>query len=244
MIAAASVLRWAVVGLYDESVLFLKVNVVWFVLSLPLGLPPLLLLVGILPVGDEGRSDWVLPGLLTGLTLLLVPNPASLGVYRVAAIVDRQESPPWREFWQGTRENFAFGLVLFGIGLFGLVLGLFNLGFYWSLEQNPLQAVSVLWIYLLLFWLGLQLYLGPLAILVGERRLPNLYRRAAMLVLAQPLYTLTFLLAIALVLLICVVAWPLFPLLAMGFVALIGTRAVSRLKRRYDPEPGADEEPR
>lgn len=244
MIAAASVLRWAVVGLYDESVLFLKVDAVWFLLSLPLGLPILLLLVGMLPVGPDGRGDWLIPGLLTGLTLLLVPNPASLGVYRVAAIVDRQESPPWREFWQVTRQNLGFGLTLFGIGLAGLVLGLFNLGFYWSLAGSPLQVVSIVWIYLLLFWLGLQLYLGPLAILVGERRLLQLYRRAAMLVLGQPLYTLTFLLAIGVLLLICVLAWPLFPLLGMGFAALLGTRAVSRLKRRYDPEPGADGEPR
>jgi uncharacterized membrane protein YesL len=243
MIAAASVLRWAVAGLYDESVLFLKVNLAWFLLSLPLGSPLLLLLAGFLPAGEDGRSDWVLPGLLIGLLLLLVPNPASLGVYRVAAIMDRRESPPWTEFWQATRQNVGLGLALFGIGLFGTILLVFNLGFYLGLENNPLQAASIVWVYLTLFWLGMQLYLGPLVLLVGERRLPSLYRRSAMLVLAQPIYTLTFLLAIGLLLLLCVLAWPVYPLLAMGFVALTGTCGLSRLRRRYDPtyEPGEDE---
>jgi uncharacterized membrane protein YesL len=243
MIAAASVLRWAVVGLYDESVLWLKVNLVWFLLSLPLGLPILLLLAGFLPVGEDGTSDWVLPGLVTGLLLLLIPNPGSLGVYRVAAIMDHQESPHWGEFWRGTRENLGLGLALFGLGLFGTVLLLFNLGFYLGLQNNILQAASIIWIYLSLFWLGLQIYLGPLVLQVGERHLLKLYRRAAMLVLAHPIYTLTFLLAIGLFLLLCVLAWPLFPLFAMGFVGLIGTRALSRLRRRYDPGAGLDEDP-
>jgi uncharacterized membrane protein YesL len=94
-----------------------------------------------------------------------------------------------------------------------------------------------------LFWLAMQLYLGPLSLVVGERRLLPLYRRSALLVLAHPLYTLVLLLATALVMLLSLIMVPLYPSLAMAFVALMQTRAVADLKRKYDPEPDQDEEP-
>ena len=50
------------------------------------------------------RTARILVGVF-GLLLLLIPNPASLGVYRVAAIIDGRESPPWSEFWETTRAN-------------------------------------------------------------------------------------------------------------------------------------------
>lgn len=245
MVAAGKVLLWSMMGLYDETLLLVKANVVWFVLSLPLGLPLLVLLAGVVPAteAEEPSVGWALPFMATGLVMLLVPNPASLGLHRLAATMQRKESPPWRQFWDATRENLKLGLALYAIGLGGLVILAVNTGFYIQAERGPWQALSVLWVYLGLFWLAIQLYLGPLVILLGERRILALYRRSALLVIAHPIYTLTFLLAIALVMLLCLVVVPLYLGLAMAFVALIGTRALGELKRKYDPEPDSDEEP-
>src|SRR5436190_20656098 len=115
MVAAAKVLWWALVGLYDETFLLLKVNVVWFLIGLLLGLPVLLMLSALLPLAEDetaAASLPLLPLLVTGLLILLVPNPASLGLYQVAAIIQRKESPPFGAFWRGTRENVRLGLAL------------------------------------------------------------------------------------------------------------------------------------
>jgi hypothetical protein len=243
MLAAAKVLRWALVGLYDETTLLFKANLVWFLLTLPLGLP---LVAGVLILvpydsGEGEPAGVVLAMLVSGLLLLLIPNPASLGVYRLAATIQGKESPPWRQFWEATRQNLRLGLGLYVTGLMGLMLLGVAGSFYLRAEPAAIQALSVLYLYLVLFWLALQLYLGPLAMLLGERRPLALYRRAALLVLAQPIYSLTFLLAFALLTLLCFIAVPLFPALAMSFVALVGTRALAELKRKYDPQADTDE---
>jgi hypothetical protein len=49
MLAAGSVLRWVCVGLWNETVVLLKANLVWFLITLPLALPlvvPLSVLLG------------------------------------------------------------------------------------------------------------------------------------------------------------------------------------------------------
>src|SRR6266542_2328409 len=107
MTAAARVLGWALVGLYDETLLMLRATLAWFLVSLPLGAPALLVLIALLPSGlgqtDAGAAALPLvPYLIAGLLLLLVPNPASLGLYRLAATMQRRESPPWGQFWEGT----------------------------------------------------------------------------------------------------------------------------------------------
>jgi hypothetical protein len=243
MLAAAKVLRWALVGLYDETTLLFKANLVWFLLTLPLGLPLVLAVLLLMPHGSgEGEPvGFVLAMLVSGLLLLIIPNPASLGVYRLAATIQGKESPPLRQFLDATRQNLRLGLGLYVTGLMGLMLLGVAASFYLRAEPAALQALSVLYLYLVLFWLALQLYLGPLAMLLGERRPLALYRRAALLVLAHPIYSLTFLLAFALLTLLCFIALPLFPALAMSFVALVGTGALADLKRRYDPQPDPDE---
>jgi uncharacterized membrane protein YesL len=244
MLAAAKVLLWALVGLYDETLLLLKANVVWFIASLPLGVPLLLILVALMPTdGQVGSGGVLLPLMITALLLLLIPNPASLGLYRLAAVMQRKETPPWGVYWHAARDNVGLGLRLFAIGLIGLVILAVNATFYLNAEPRALRALAVVWFYLGLFWLTLQLYLGPLAMLLAERRLLALYRRAALLVVAHPIYSFSFVLAIALVILLSVPVVPLYPALAMAFVALVGTRALHELRQKYDPQAGADEDP-
>ena len=96
----------------------------------------------------------MLGAMITGSLLLLIPNPASLGVCRLAAVMQRKESPAWRMFWEATRENLGLGLSLFAIGLIGLVILVVNATFYLGAEPQALRALTVLWLYLGLFWLA------------------------------------------------------------------------------------------
>jgi uncharacterized membrane protein YesL len=240
--AAAKILGWALIGLHDETLPLLKANVAWFFISLPLGLPLLVVLAGLTRSWTGEEAGLVLPLLASGLLLLLVPNPASFGVYRLAVGMQRKQSPRWAEFWSAVREHVWLGLGLYLAGVSGVIVLSGAAIFYLRSEQLTLQALGLVYLYLGLSWLAMQLYLGPLVVLLNERRPLALYRRAALLVLAHPIYSLTFLLAVASLMLLCLVAVPLYPAIAMGFVALVGTRALYELKRQYAPRPDADEE--
>jgi uncharacterized membrane protein YesL len=243
MLAAGSVLRWVCVSLWNETLVLLKANLVWFVLTLPLALPLLVLLGGLMPApAPDEQGDLVLPLMLTGLLVLLLPGPGSLGLHSIAAVMARRDSPTWSQFIDGIRGNVGLGLKLFLISLIVTVILAVNMFFYLAAQPEWLKLASVLFAYLLLYWLSMQLYLGPLVVMVGERRLFALYRRAAMLVLAHPIYTLVLLIALLLLLLICLVAVPIYPLFAMAFSALTGTRALAQLRQKYDPQPDLDEE--
>lgn len=221
----------------------LKANLAWFLLTLPLALPLLLLLAGLLPAsGPDEQPNVLLPLLLTGLLALLLPNPASLGLHTIASVMSRRDAPTWAQLVTGLRGNLGLGLTLFAIGLTVTVVLTINLLFYLRAESQPLRLVAILFLYLLLYWLAMQLYVGPLVVQVGERRLLALYRRAAMLVLAQPIYTLLLLIALLAMLLICLIVVPLYPLFAMAFAALLETGALAQLRRKYAPELEPDEE--
>jgi uncharacterized membrane protein YesL len=161
-------------------------------------------------------------------------------MHGLAARMQRKEAPRWSDFWRGLRGYFGLGLALYAIGMLGVAILVVNSVFYLRYQQGPLQALSIVFLYGLLFWLGLQLYLGPLVMLLGERRLCALYRRAALLVLGQPFHTLVLLVATVLVLPLAVFAVPLYPCAAMAFVALAATRMLGQFKQRFDPDP--DEE--
>ena len=243
VISAARVLWEALIGVYDEAFLLLRANLLWLLFSLPFALLPFLFAMIAAPPG-EGEYGTGAPAqlMLTGLVLLIVPNPASLGMYRLAAIWQRKNVPPFSAFLAGTRDNLRLGLGLYLIGAGGLLVLVVNAFFYLQPERGSFQVVSLIFLYLILFWLCLQLYLGGLVELLGERRLVSLYRRAALLALGNPIYSMVLLLAVVLLMLLSLIAPLLFASIAMAFVALIGTRALGTLKKRYDPQWEPDEE--
>ncbi len=243
MFAAGSVLRWVCVSIWSETLILLKANLAGFVLTLPLTVPLLLLLAGLMPPpGPDEQPGLVLPLILTGLLALLLPNPAAVGLHTVAAVMLRHDSPTWEQFLAGLKGNVRLGLTMFAIGLIVTVVLTVNLLFYLGAQPELVRFVAVVFAYLLLYWLAMQLYLGPLVVQVGERRLLSLYRRAGMLVLAQPLFTLLLLVALLAALLISLMAAPLYPLFGLAFAALTGTGALAQLRRKYDPEMAPDEE--
>ena len=248
---ALRVLWRALVYFYDESLLLIRANVVWFVGSAPLFLLVLAAAWMFVPAADADAAPVVWPMLLAGFLLLGVPSPFGIGVYALAAEIVRGETPEFGLFWGALRRHWRRGLAMFAIG--GLVLGalLFNAAFYLQVTQGWLQAVSVLWLYAILYWMTLQGYLVPLLLAtdqtddVGARHaapLRALYRRAAILALANPLFSLVLLAATVLAMVLSAVAVPIYPLVAMAYVALVGVGALRQLRAKYLPEELADAE--
>ena len=259
MLAALRVLWRALVHFYDESLLLIRANVVWSVGSVPLFVLVLAAAWMFVPTDDVTleSAPVVWPMLLAGFLLLVVPSPFGIAVYALAGEIVRGETPEFALFWVALRRHWRRGLAMFAIG--GLVLGalIFNAAFYLRVAQGWVQAISVLWLYAILYWITLQTYLVPLLIATenedsGAQEMPEraqqavslaaLYRRAAILALANPLFSLVLLIGTVLTMVLSVVAVPVYPLIAMAYVALVGTRALRQLRAKYLPDELADAE--
>ncbi|MGE3271486.1 MAG: hypothetical protein AB7P40_22240 [Chloroflexota bacterium] len=281
MLTGFRVLWRALIHFWDESLLMIRANVMWFVASIPLYLLTVavtglaLSLAGAwaavpadavdgLPA-DQGSS---LPWLVAAFVLVIMPQPISAGAYAIANFVVSEETPEFGLFWRAIRALWKRSLAMYAIGVlvfFGL---LFNTSFYMSSTTGLLQAVAILWLYAIVYWLSLQTYLMPLLVAaefppppppppgddswsIDESRrraatpppapepeylpLTVLYKRASILALANPLFSLILLFGILVGLVLSGFALPVYPLLVMSFVALIGCRGLLELREKYFP---------
>ena len=238
MIAALSVLRESLVGLYDESFLLLRANLLALLLNLPvLGLAALALTPW-WPAGTAGEPFGATFGLFVLTLLLLLPTPGQLGISGLASVISANEAPPLGLFWQTLRRFWRQGLALTSIGwvVLGLLAG--NAIFYFTVVDAPWNLLSILWAYATLLWLGMQVYLLPLLLYVQEPRRPGLYRRAASLALAQPFFTLSMLLFTVLVAVVGAALLPLYLLTAGALVSLFQSFSLRSLRRRYGGDEG------
>jgi uncharacterized membrane protein YesL len=105
--------------------------------------------------------------------------------------------------------------------------------FYATVAEGWIRLASIVWLYGLLFWLGMHIYLVPLLLHVAGPRFVDLYRRAVFLTLAHPFYTVMLVLFVALVGLLSLALLPLYPLVTGAYVALIQAYAFRHLRRRH-----------
>ena len=279
MISGGAVLWRAMVHFWDESLLLIRANVMWFILIIPLYLVTVMAIVTVTGVAqwlmgsalDPEAEPSSVPWILAALMLVVLPTPPAAGVYTIAMYIVNGETPDFAVFWQAARRWWKRTLLMSAIGaaLFGGLV--FNTIFYMSVTVGMLQAVSVLWVYAIIFWLTLQAYLLPLLVqvvvpppaaateddgwpLAEERRaerararaaepppaapgveptLKALYKRAAILALANPIFSLMLFFGTFVTLALSTFAMPVYPLLAMSFVALIHCRGYRVLYDKY-----------
>jgi len=132
------------------------------------------------------------------------------------------------------RTYWRLALVVNAINMSVLALLLLNLEFYWALSGTLFQALAILWLYLIIFWLGVQFYLFPVLVGMEKPAVLGILRTAPLLVFASPLFsvllvllglTLTgFSVALPIVL---VLAWP-------ALMALMGEHALKLLVERTE----------
>lgn len=258
----------ALLHFWEESLLMMKTNLVWFVVSLPVYLLTVLV-VGIFvpPVEPDGEGSFF-AWLMAAFAVVTIPQPGSAGAYAIANFVANDETPEFSLFWRGLRMLWKRTIVMYLIGA-GVLGGLvFNMMFYMG-TPGALQAVAILWVYAMIYWLTMQAYLLPLLVQAaipppppiaaddgwpidessGRRAakpppdppapeiLPfgTLYKRAAILALANPLMSLVMLLGTFIALILSSFALPVFPLIVMSLVALIGCRGLRALRDKYFP---------
>jgi uncharacterized membrane protein YesL len=238
------VLWRAVVGLWDETLAFLGANLLWFACNLPFGLLLVLLLVPVaLAPGGEAEST-APPFVLAAWLLLFLPTPGMVGLGAVAEVGAGLDAPRTRVlFWPAVRRHWRQATAMFCVSLLGTALLLANMYFYALISSGWLRVASILWLYLLLFWLGMQLYLVPLLLHLGEVRLIDLYRRAALITLGHPISTLVLVIAVVVVGVVSVLLLPAYLLLAGSFVGLVQAHALRAIRRKHGELPDEETEP-
>lgn len=160
-------------------------NVVAMLFSLPIVLAVVVLAfavhsVSILPLGIA-----VFVGVL--------PNPACLGLQTITRELASGYGAEFGEQWQAFRTYWRVGVRAWLIGATVTTILSLNALFYATQITNSasrLHAVAaplfLVWVLLLLFWLGIHLYVSPLLLAQAEPRALLAYRNAVVMMLSRP----------------------------------------------------------
>jgi len=163
---------------------------------------------------------WVAP-------LIAIPaGPACAALSHTARRVSRGLTVDRAHFMAAFRRYWRPALAANAAGLGILSLLLLNLVFYFGRTDPFLQAFSVLWLFLTVFWVGVLVYLFPVLVGQEQPRPGAALRTAALLALGNPLFTallvaigVLFTAASGAVFLLLIFVWP-------ALLALMGEHAL------------------
>lgn len=227
--------------LFDDFLLLIACNVLWALMSTPIWI----FAVSVLLAGQP------IPAGFVTILGVLPAGPATAGLYAVAARLADGRASKLSHFFDGVRQYARIGIIVTGIAVAGLVLILFNIGFYFSVNNYIGGLMIGLWLYLLIAWLGIFLYAYPLIFLQEQPDLRLLARNAALMALGRPIFTISTLLLIGIIFVISAyLIVPIF-LFSVAFFAVWAMRATRTLvddarRRREAAEaaatPGASDE--
>lgn len=173
--------------------------------------------------------------IITSLPLLTLPAATGALFYLAHRVVleERQRDPHYArpgDFWVGFRRYGWRSTRFVLLQLLTLAIILMALRFYVLSPVEQLRWLSGPVAVFLIIWLGVQLYAFPLLIVFPEQRALALMRRAFLIVLAYPLYSLLFVVWLLLLTLICVaLAGPVF-LVLFALLATVQTMALRVLR--------------
>jgi uncharacterized membrane protein YesL len=230
----------ALVGMYEDTLVLIGGNLAAVALNLPLGLLVLLIGLPFVSNGDQPGTQWLLAAIAWFIAFLPTPgNVALAGLTRAAAGSD---VPRMRAFIETLRARWAIASRCAIVSVVVLVALLWNVAFYVNFGPGWPLLVTIIWLYLTLFWLGMHIYLVPLIVHVAEPRVFDLYRRAAFVSLGHAGYTLVLLVLLLLITFATVVFLPIYVLLAQSFISLAQANALREIRRRHGDLPAEAKE--
>lgn len=181
-----------------------------------------------------------------GIALLVgaLPNPACMGLQRLAEELARGQSADLGEQWQAIRTYWRVSLRAWLVAAAIAAICVLNVAFYGAQAANRgarLHAVAAplfaVWTLLLLLWLGVQLYVAPLLLAQAEARVLLTYRNAAVMMLSRPIASLTVCL-LWLGVLVFTSTTALATIIGLALAACIQQNAFRRLLPNLLPAPG------
>ena len=129
----------------------------------------------------------------TAVLVGALPNPACMGLQTLARELARGHESDFSEQWQALRTYWRVGLRAWLIAAAATIVLALNVVFYATQATDPASSLHpvaaplfLVWALLLLFWLGIHLYVAPLLLAQAEPRALLAYRNAAVLMLSRP----------------------------------------------------------
>ncbi|MHB0875545.1 MAG: DUF624 domain-containing protein [Anaerolineae bacterium] len=212
-------------------------------------------------IGRSFRDWWDEMFLMVGINLvwalLALPVvtlfPATMGAMNVAYDKVRGRRVEFDLFWKGFRRYFGKSWALGAINTIVTILIIVNIVFYLQ-QPSWLFYLTIIWIYALLIWMGVIIYVFPLAIEQDDKSVKLIYRNAALLALGRPVFTLVIAIVQLLLLAASIILSPLLLLVYIPLSSLISNHALlisleevetrrSRLAARQAEEEKDETEP-
>jgi uncharacterized membrane protein YesL len=214
---ALSVSWFAIRGTYEDFFMLSGMGFLWFLMAVVLPYGVFLLTANFLP--------WpALSIVLTALASILAP-PATAALYHVTWYLAHEKRIEFGYFWQGFQEYFWSSWKVAGIMVVALAILLADAYFFFQAQVSwfPVLGFIILWV--LLFWIAIQVYLFPLLIALEEKRLGQMFKNAAQLVLVFPLFCLLMLVVALLGTALSVLLLVPLATVWMPFIAFLFSRA-------------------
>jgi len=168
---------------------------------------------------------------LLSLPLITWP-PATAGLFYVVqrlTDINVSEQTTWRHFFEGFRQYWlvSWQLTAINVALGGVIV--VSLLFYLGRSEFALRMISVPVFYILLLWLGVQLYLFPLLIMQQPKQIKLIFKNALILSLRNVSFSLVlWLLLLSMALVISTLTGPLLIML-VAYLAVAQTLALQAL---------------
>lgn len=164
-----------------------------------------------------------------GVLLVVTAGPATLGLHAVANRAANYRRTSLDFFWSEARAYpwRAWGL-LGAILVVGALIAA-NITFYGSSPAGWARVVTVIWLWVALFYLLISQYLFPLFCQQSDRSIRTTLRNGAVLALRSPVYSLVALLFTLLLLATCLALFLPALLLMPALLALAGNFFVTGL---------------
>ena len=214
----AFIVVWrALVSFYNELFFLIGMSLLWWLTG------GIFVAAAILlgwPLATVSGAWWLAP-------LLAIPaGPATAALAHVARRVAREERVDRSFFWEGFRLYWRRALILNAISMAILALLCLNLIFYSGISISFLQALTILWLYLIIFWLAALLTLFPMLAALTEPKVWIALRTTALMTFANPLFSVLLLLLAVVLTALSVILVILLPLAWPALMALLGEHAL------------------
>jgi uncharacterized membrane protein YesL len=175
---AFRVLATAAYDFWDNLIVGVTANLIWSAFLIPA------LLVGLLPL--PAPFNLIVIFVVLGLTA----GFATIGIYHMTSDMRREERIELGDYWRGTKQFWVRGLILMLLNALFAILVYANIYFYTTQFGNsPVAYLSIIWIYLAVIWLIMQMYVWTQAVR-GDFNLKIIFRNALLVTFKYPQFTL------------------------------------------------------
>jgi uncharacterized membrane protein YesL len=171
----------AFVQVYRRIWVLILANFIALLLSIPFGA-----LLALLPVFPHRRS---LSLVLLGMLVTLLPSPAAAGLQSVMREIATGGHIFVSDLWDGLKAHVWLALRSWIAGVIGTLVILANVEYYPRIQLIIAPVMEIVWLYVLVLWLGMLLYVYPLIVVQDDRRVFTVYRNAFVLAARNRLYT-------------------------------------------------------